>query len=262
MIEVQDNGLKGVHPYITHGFFGRNGGVSEGVYGSLNCGIGSNDDAKKVQQNKALVAEQLSVNKEKLVTISQIHSDKCFYVDAPFDANTEIPEGDALVTDKAGLAIGVLTADCAPVLFAGLKVDCHPIIGAAHSGWGGAIKGVCEKTVQIMLEHGADISTISAVVGPCINQKSYEVSQDFSVPFIEQDEANEHFFKNANKEGHLMFDLPGYIASRLAKIGVKNISITGVDTYSEEARFFSYRRKFHRKEPDYGRQISAICIKE
>lgn len=257
MIEFEDKSLQDTN--IKHGFFGRRGGVSTGLYNSLNCGVGSDDDAQAVQENRARVAEALSANKDSLVTIHQVHSADCFYVNEPFGVGDK-PKGDALVTDKAGLIIGVLTADCGPVLFAGKKADGSSIVGAAHAGWGGALKGVCEATVKVMIDHGADLGTINVAIGPCIGPKSYEVSVGFEKPFLEQDDANEHFFKAAQKEGHLMFDLPGYIASRLALVGVKHISITGEDTFTDEERYFSYRRTTHAKEPDYGRQISAISI--
>ena len=260
MIEVDDKSLLNFNADIKHGFFGRRGGVSTGLYDSLNCGVGSNDDMIAVQENRARVAAALSTHKENLVTIHQVHSADCFYVDKPFDGDVK-PKGDALVTDEAGLVIGVLTADCGPVLFAGKKADGTPVIGAAHAGWGGALKGICEATVKMMIERGAILETIRAAIGPCIGPKSYEVSLGFEAPFLEQDEANEHFFKAAQKERHLMFDLPGYIALRLAKVGVKHVSITGADTFADEERYFSYRRTTHAQEPDYGRQISAICIK-
>lgn len=260
MIEFKEKALSSVHSSIKHGFFGRRGGVSSGLYNSLNCGAGSDDDALSVQENRRLVSSQLIENTEDIQTVWQIHSKECVAIDTPFDAADERPKADALVTDRPGLVIGVLTADCGPVLFAGSKDDGSPVVGAAHAGWGGALKGVCEETVKVMIDKGATLESITAVIGPCIAPKSYEVSVGFEEPFLQQDEVNEHFFKPASKEGHLMFDLPGYIASRLALVGVKNVVISGIDTFSEEERFFSYRRTTHRKEPDYGRQVSAIAI--
>jgi YfiH family protein len=156
----------------------------------------------------------------------------------------------------------VLSADCTPILFVGLKPDGTPVIGAAHSGWGGSLKGVGEATIDKMVELGAELDSIQASIGPCIGPKSYEVSIGFEEPFLERDPADEHFFREAQKVGHLMFDMPGYVASRLARHGVKNVTITGHDTYTMQDEFFSYRRKTHNNEPDYGRQISAIVIKK
>jgi len=262
MIEFQSERLGAVHKRVTHGFFGRRGGVSSGLYESLNCGPGSNDEAGNVEQNRALVAEALGARSDMLASVWQVHSDICVYIDEPLLTGDLRPKADALVTDKAGLALGVLTADCGPVLYAGLKSDGAPIIGAAHSGWGGAIKGINEATIDTMIKHGAVLESMTAVIGPCIAQSSYEVSMGFETPFMEQDEQNEHFFKSGAKEGYLMFDLSGYIASRIALKSVKNVVISGIDTYGEAERFFSYRRTTHNKEPDYGRQIAAICIDE
>lgn len=261
MIEIEDKKLAKIDPRIKHGFFGRRGGVSKGLYNSLNCGIGSDDDPAAINENRARVAGSFGVAPDQLVTIHQIHSADCLYIDAPINHDNK-PIGDALVTDQVDLVLGVLTADCGPVLFVGKKADGAPIIGAAHAGWGGAVKGVCEATIEVMVERGALIESINVAIGPCIGQKSYEVSIGFETPFLQQDNENEHFFKAAQNEGKLMFDLPGYVASRLAKVGVQHVSITGADTFDDEQRYFSYRRTTHRKEADYGRQISAIYIQK
>lgn len=258
MIIIEDQKLNNGSGKIRHGFFGRQGGVSEGLYNSLNCGVGSHDDADKVQENRGRVAAYFGQPASHLLTAAQVHSPDCLIVNEVF---TERPEVDAMVTDKVGLILGILTADCGPVLFVGKKLDGSPVIGAAHAGWGGALKGVLENTVQKMTELGAGIDTIRAAVGPCIGPKSYEVSAGFEKPFLARDPDDERFFRAAQKEGHLMFDLPGYIASRLAQAGVRQVTITGHDTYAEEDKFFSYRRKCHRDEPDYAREISAIVIK-
>ena len=255
---IKDRNFMEGNPKADHGFFTRMGGVSDGIYQSLNCGPGSDDAPERVQENRACVAEELEVQPDSLLSLYQVHSADCVYVDAPY---TQAPKADALVTDQAGIALGILTADCGPVLFYGEKADGAPVIGAAHAGWGGALKGVLQASVDCMVEHGANKQSIRAVLGPCIGPASYEVRTDFAEPFLEQDEANEHFFKSACKEGHLMFDLPGYIAKRLAEAGIRHVSLTGLDTYSDERRFFSYRRATHRGESDYGRQISAIVIK-
>jgi hypothetical protein len=260
MIIVEAEKLNGVDNRIKHGFFGRQGGVSTGIYDSLNCGPGSDDTPEAVQENRARVAGHFSLPPEKLVTVWQIHSPDCLYISGPVASGPERPQADAMVTDSPGLALGILTADCGPILFAGEKPDGSPVVGAAHAGWGGALKGVAESTVQKMIETGAEKETIRAAIGPCIGPASYEVTAGFEKPFMEYDPADEHFFKPAKKEGHLMFDRPGYIASRLARAGIKQVTITGVDTYSEEEKFFSYRRKTHRGEPDYGRQLSVITI--
>lgn len=244
---------------ITHGFFGRQGGISSGLYGSLNCGLGTKDAPVNVKHNRDTVADALSVVPAGLISVKQVHSATCLYLDKPW-AQDQRPEADAMVTDRPGLALGILTADCGPVLFYGEKEDGKPVIGAAHAGWGGALKGVLENTLKTMVEHGAKPETIHASVGPCIAQKSYEVGDEFVARFIEADPANEHFFKDSRQAGHSMFDLSGYIASRLAKAGVRQISLTGVDTYANENDYFSFRRTTHRDEPDYGRQMSAIAI--
>lgn len=167
-----------------------------------------------------------------------------------------------MVTDQPNLVLGIVTADCGPILFYGQKEDSSPVIGAAHAGWGGALRGINERTIDQMLALGATLETIKISIGPCIGPQSYEVSDDFITPFLDQDPDNDHFFKATNKQGKLMFDLPGYIARRLSLRGIRQIDITGIDTYSDETRFFSYRRTTHRQETDYGRQLSCIMIKD
>ncbi|MEM9469221.1 MAG: peptidoglycan editing factor PgeF [Pseudomonadota bacterium] len=261
MIEFQENKISAVHSAIRHGFFGRRGGVGSGLYDSLNCAFSSRDDPLTVQKNRSLVASQLIENEKEIQTTSQIHSADCHYINASIGSGNR-PEGDAFVTDKPNLVIGVLTADCGPVLFAGVKADGSPIIGAAHAGWGGALKGICEETIITMLDHGAVLKTLVAVIGPCIAPESYEISKGFEKPFLDQDAGNEQFFLRGSKEDKLMFDLPAYIASRITKAGVNNVNISGIDTFANEERFFSYRRTTHRQEADYGRQVSAIAIAE
>ena len=242
-----------------HGFFGRQGGVSKGVYDSLNCGRGSDDNLSNVQINLDRVAQAVGVASENLLTMHQIHSDKSQIVEEPWTLEQR-PEIDSMVTDKAGIALGVLTADCAPVLFLGFKKDGAPVIGAAHAGWKGAVGGVLDSTIENMKNLGAE--DIKACIGPCIAQASYEVSEDFFKPFEKDDPENERFFMAGAREGHLMFDLAGYCASRLARQGLKHVFIKDLDTYFNEEDFFSYRRATHRKEKDYGRQISVIMIKK
>ena len=247
---------------VFHGFFGRQGGSSKGVYDSLNCGRGSDDSPANVSLNLQVIGNTIGLPHERIMTQHQIHSDVCTYIDAPWDENKARPQGDALVTDKAGLALGVLTADCAPVLFFGTKEDGSPVIGAAHAGWKGAVGGVLDNTVKVMLERGAVLSSLRACVGPCIAQGSYEVSEAFVDPFMDDDPENERFFMAGTREGHLMFDLAGYCAARLARNGLNNVFIKDLDTYFNEEDFFSYRRATHRDEKDYGRQISLIYIKK
>lgn len=255
---IKDHNFIPAEKPVTHGFFGRQGGVSSGVYASLNCGLGTADAPDHVHENRLRVTRTLGA--KNLVSLKQVHSPVCLYVADPWEI-AERPEGDSFITDVPGLALGILTADCGPVLFYGERPDGTPVIGAAHAGWGGALKGVLETTVRAMSQHGVSIQSIHASLGPCISPKSYEVQNGFADAFMEQDPQNEHFFKAARREGHLMFDLPGYIALRLSLAGVGHISITGLDTYGAEADYFSYRRTTHKGEQDYGRQISALVIR-
>ena len=247
---------------IAYGFFGRTGGVSEGKYASLNCAPGSSDDQAAIAENRRRVATQIGARDGVISTPYQCHSADCLFIADHVAGGDARPKADAIVTDKPGLAIGVLTADCGPVLFAAQKKDGSPIVAACHAGWGGALGGVLDRTVQTLLENGAEAETIRACLGPCIMQASYEVGQDFIRPFVIQHEEAEQFFMSAQKEGHFMFDLPGYIAMRLALAGVRQVSLMGLDTYKGEDDFYSFRRATHRGEPDYGREMSCIMIKE
>lgn len=244
---------------VNHGFFGCKGGVSTGLYDSLNCGAGTADKIENIRENRSRVALALGCNPASLATVKQIHSAECIFVSAPW-AQDDRPAADAMVTDVPGIALGILTADCGPVLFYGEKEDGSPVIGAAHAGWGGALKGVLEATLEMMRERGAVPGSIHASIGPCIAQGSYEVGMDFLGHFLNDNPESEHFFKEARREGHFMFDLPGYIASRLGQAGLRHVSITGVDTYGSDKDYFSYRRSTHNGEADYGRQISALVI--
>jgi len=249
------------HDAVQHGFFGRQGGVSEGIYASLNCGPGSDDNPENVKQNRERVAEHFGQPLEALQTVWQVHSADCIYVTENVPKGDDMPQVDGMVTDKPNFILGALSADCTPLLFSGKKENGQPVIGAAHSGWKGSLNGIGQNVVRKMVDVGAALETIQAAIGPCIGPASYEVTHDFADPFMAQADENEMFFKETNKDNHLIFDLPGYIASRLSACGVKDIYITGNDTYAEEDKFFSYRRKTHRNETDYGRQISAIMIK-
>jgi polyphenol oxidase len=241
---------------VTHGFFDRTGGVSGGIYASLNTGLGSNDKREDVLENRRRVARAMDVATEALLTLYQVHSPDVIHVRAPGD--TQGVKADAMVTTTPGLALGVLSADCAPVLFADAQAG---VIGAAHSGWGGAFRGVLEATVEAMVGLGAQRSAIRAVIGPCIAQSSYEVGPEFLERFLDADRANSCHFAPSARRGHHMFDLPGYALKRLRGAGLDDPVWLGQDTCADEARFFSYRRSVHRDEGDYGRQISAIALR-
>lgn len=245
---------------VEHGFFTRIGGVSGGVYQGLNCGVGSDDEAAHVEQNREIVAQHLGTQGDHLLSVYQVHGDRCMTAIRPWSLENR-PEADAMVTEKQGIALGILTADCAPVLFTGTKYDGAPVIGAAHAGWQGALGGVLDSTIKAMETLGAEKKSIKAAIGPCISKKTYEVGEDFLRRFLEQDEFYEHFFGAASKENHYMFDLEGFCALRLSQAGVKDIDMSGLDTYQNAEEFYSYRRTTHRKEADYGRQISAIMIR-
>lgn len=240
-------------PGIAHRFFGREGGVSQGLYASLNCGPGSRDDAAAVAENRGRVATALKA--QSLVSLSQVHS--AIVHTLPVWDGSRL-EGDALVTSLPGLALGILTADCAPVLLADPKAR---VIGAAHAGWKGAIGGVLEAAIGAMEKLGARRDQVHAAIGPCISQENYEVGFDFRDRFLEQGGLRmRKFFVPSGKEGHYRFDLEGYAAHRLEQAGVENIEKLGICTYPPAAGFFSFRRATHAGEPDYGRQISAIVL--
>jgi YfiH family protein len=243
-------------PGIRHAFFTREGGVSEGIYASLNGGIGSQDEAPRVAQNRARMAAWLGVRPEHLLTAYQIHSPEVVIVEGPW-AMDQRPRADALVTKRPGLAIAVTTADCGPVLLADEQA-CT--VGAAHAGWRGAAAGVLEATLAVMERCGAARDRIRAALGPMIRQSSYEVGPEFIAAFKTQNKANERFFAPAARAGHAYFDLAGYITARLAAAGVRHIEDLGQCTYSDRARFFSFRRSAHRDEADYGRHVNAIAL--
>jgi YfiH family protein len=241
---------------IRHGYFTRAGGVSEGLYRGLNVGLGSNDDRAKVMENRRRVAAWFSQPLERLATVHQVHSPDVVTVDSSYDGTR--PEADALVTATPAIVLGVLAADCGPILFADPE---NRVIGAAHAGWKGALTGVLENTVAAMERLGAKRRTIIACLGPSISQTSYEVGPEFVERFVTQDSSYERYFIPSKKSGHAMFDLPALTIDRLLKAGVRAESL-GICTYPDSERFFSYRRTTHNKEPDYGRQISAISIRE
>ena len=239
---------------VPHGFLGRRGGVSGGVCAGLNVGLGSADDPESIAANRRLAVEAVRPGAT-LATLHQVHSPDAIYVAAPFHDDAR-PKADALVTDRPGLLLGILTADCAPVLLADAGAG---VVGAAHAGWKGALGGVVEATVAEMERRGAERCRIAAAVGPCIARRSYEVDDGFLRRFSEADPEHERFFA-LGREGHHQFDLEGFVLSRLAAAGLTRIEALGEDTYSQPDRFFSYRRATHRGEPDYGRQIALIGL--
>ena len=252
-MKVESNALKAL-PGIRHAFFTREGGVSEGIYAGLNGGTGSRDDQDRVAENRARMAASLGVPAGHLLTAWQIHSPDCVVVDTPWD---ERPKADAVATATPGIAAAVSIADCGPVLFADPEAR---VVGAAHAGWKGAVGGVLDSTLARMEELGARRERIVAAIGPLIRQPSYEVGPDFIEKLTALDAANERFLIASERAHHARFDLPGYISARLAGLGVGTIDDLGLDTYSDEARFYSYRRATHRNEPDYGRLVAAITL--
>ena len=241
---------------IRHGFFGRAGGVSEGVYASLNCGFGSGDEPERVAENRARAARRADVDPAGLLTLYQTHSPRVAVVETPW-RREDAPQVDAMVTTQPGLALGILTADCAPVLFA--DVDAG-VIGAAHAGWRGALDGVLEATLAEMRRHGAAPERTVAAIGPCIQQASYEVGPEFRARFVAADAGNARFFAAGARAGHYQFDLPGYVAARLAGAGLIRIERLDRDTCAEAENFFSYRRNTLEGRRDYGRNISLIAL--
>jgi len=243
-------------PGIRHGFFTRQGGASRGLYASLNCGQGSKDDPVAVIENRARVAAHLGSASGDVQTLYQIHSATPHIVDRLVDREA-LPRGDALVTRTRGLVLGILTADCAPVLFADAEAG---VVGAAHAGWRGALGGILEATVATMESLGAQRSRTFAVLGPTIGAKSYEVGSEFVAAFEEADSGNAQFFTIPKGRTTPHFDLPSFVMDRLGKLGLRKIERNAPCTYENESMFFSFRRATHRKEPDYGRQISAIVV--
>lgn len=239
---------------IPHGFLGRKGGVSTGVYHGLNTGPGSGDDPAAVTENRNRAVAAIAPDCQ-LITLYQIHSATAIVVDAPFEDEAR-PQGDAMVTNKPGLLLGILTADCTPILFADTQ---NAVIGAAHAGWKGAIGGIITATLDAMESLGAKRENICAAIGPTILKSSYEVNDQFRERFLMQSPTNERFFTDG-KSGHAWFDLEGYNAASLVEAGVRHIDMLGLDTYSAADRFYSFRRSTHLQESDYGRQLSAIAL--
>jgi purine-nucleoside/S-methyl-5'-thioadenosine phosphorylase / adenosine deaminase len=243
-------------PGIRHGFFTREGGVSDGIYASLNCGLGSNDDAQRVLENRRRVAHHLQGHGDAVVTLYQEHGTTAREVTALQD-QTALPHADAVVSATPGLVVGVLTADCAPVLLADPEAR---VVAAAHAGWRGALEGIIESAIREMERLGARRERISAAVGPCISQKAYEVGPEFEAQFLSREPDWQRFFVRHSKKSRPHFDLAGFALQRLRDAGVKNAKGLASCTYENESLFFSYRRKTKLQEPDYGRQISAIVV--
>lgn len=246
--------------HVAHGFFTRSGGVSSGIYSGLNCGIGSSDDPDTVAENRRIVAAELANRRDApLLSCYQIHSSKCITVTSPWQGD-ERPEADAMVTNRPGIALGILTADCAPVLF--VDHENH-VIGAAHAGWQGAVKGVVENTVAAMEALGANRDSIAAAVGPCIQLASYEVDLGFRDKALAHAPHAEQFFTAGIDATHLQFDLFAFVHDQITRAGIPaaESAQTPYDTYADESLFYSFRRSTHKNEPDYGRQVSAVMLK-
>jgi YfiH family protein len=243
---------------VAHGFMTRRGGVSPEPFDSLNCGFGAADDADNVVRNRERAMERLGLGADRLATCFQIHSANVVEVEQPWHRDRR-PRADGLVTRRPGVALGILTADCAPVLFADAEGG---IVGAAHAGWRGALDGVLEAIVEAMEARGAERRRVVAAIGPCIGPDSYEVGSEFPAPFLARRDEDRRFFRPAQRPGHLLFDLAGYVAARLADLGLASVSAVDRDTCADEDDFFSYRRARHRGEADYGRLLSAIALRE
>jgi YfiH family protein len=242
-------------PGIRHAFFTREGGVSDGLYATLNGGQGSDDNPENVAENRARMAARLGVPPDRFITAYQIHSSDVIVATEPWTSETR-PRADAIVTRVPDLAIGISTADCGPVLFADPEAR---VVGAAHAGWKGALTGVLEATIVAMEKLGGARARIKAAIGPMIRQPCYEVGPEFVARFRSEDTESDRFFAPAGRDGHAMFDLSGYVGARLERAGIAGVEDLRVCTYAD-ARFFSYRRTTHRAEPDYGRHINAITL--
>jgi polyphenol oxidase len=255
-LPVIESPLLDALPGLRHGFFTRQGGASTGIYASLNCGLGSNDERTIVLANRDRVASQLGAPVGSVTTVHQCHSAVALTIDAPFP-DGRIPKADALVTRTPGLVIGALAADCTPVLFAAPDAG---IVAAAHAGWRGAVGGILEATIAAMMALGAHRSDIRAAVGPCIHAAHYEVGPEFEARFLAAAPGNARFFHVPAGRPKAHFDLPGYVAHRLQSAGIEHLEPSRHCTYEHRELFFSYRRTTHLGEPDYGRQISAIVV--
>lgn len=244
-------------PSVHHAFFTREGGVSHSLYSSLNGGLGSQDNSEHIMENRQRMAGFLQIEPQNFLSLYQIHSKNVVVVDQPWNANSR-PQADAMVTDQPGVALAIATADCGPVLF----VDAQSgVIGAAHAGWKGAIGGILEATIEAMEQLGANRLHVTAVLGPTISQEAYEVGEDFKSVFCNSQQEYQQFFKPGQNDGKFYFNLPGFIKYRLNLLNIKCFQNLSLCTYQDEKRFYSYRRSTHQQENDYGRLISAICLK-
>ena len=240
--------------HIVHGFFNKKGGVSKGIYKSLNCGPGSNDEKKNVKKNLRIVKNKISKNSKNIFLLHQTHSNKFVFVDKKFKFNKKI-KADAVITDQKKLPIAVLTADCVPILLHDRK---NNIIAAIHAGWKGAFNGIVKKVIDFIISKGCDKKSITAAIGPCINQLSYNVGEDFKRKFIRKDKKNKIFFKK--KKNILYFDLSNFVKFQLLSNKITNIDMINVDTFNKKNNFFSARQSLRSKHDDYGRNISIIMI--
>jgi polyphenol oxidase len=241
---------------IRHGFFTRTGGVSDGIYASLNGGVGSRDAPARVAENRARMTAALAVQPERLLTAYQTHSADVVTADVPWSPDAR-PRADAIVTRTRGLAVGVTTADCGPILFADAQAG---VVGAAHAGWRGALQGVLEATIDALERCGADRGRLVVALGPMIRQPNYEVGPDLMQRFLADDRGNDRYFRPSGRPDHALFDLAGYVAARLGRAGIAAVEDLGLCTYAEEDRFYSFRRMTHRGEADYGRHLNAIAL--
>lgn len=255
MNRFQSDALAGPK-HIVHGFYGRRGGVSLGDFAGLNCGYGSGDDPNLVRENRLRIARDLGASEDRLLTVYQIHSADAVTVTAPW-LREEAPKADGMVTNVRGLALGVLAADCAPVLFADHRAG---VIGCAHAGWQGAFRGIVMSVVTRMEALGANRNAITACVGPCISQRNYEVGPEFHARFVASSRDYSRFFTTSGKDGHWLFDLPGFVLLMLKDSGVSQAVTLSLCTYADEPGFFSFRRTTHRNDVNYGRNLSAIML--
>ena len=242
--------------YLRHGFFTRKGGMSSGIYQSLNCGIGSNDKKKNVLKNLETVCKKIGCSKKKLILLNQIHSSKFYFIDRNYKFNKKKVKADALITNVKNIAIGILTADCVPIFVYDKKIK---MISAIHAGWKGAYKDIVHKVINFFRKKGSNINNLSVTVGPCIAGKNYEVQKDFKNRFLKKNKKNSVFFKI--KKNKTYFSLNSYVYNQFKQNGIKNIELINKDTFDIKNDFFSARRSIQNKENDYGRNISIIMIK-
>lgn len=253
---IHADALQG-HDGLKHGFFTRQGGASAGIYRSLNCGFGSKDDEAAVAENRARVAGYFGIEADYLHTVYQVHGRDVVELTGPW-RREQATRADAMVSRTPGVALGVLAADCTPVLLADPQAG---VVGAAHAGWRGALAGVTDAVIDAMADLGARRERVRAAIGPCIGKDSYEVGPEFRQEFLAVEAVNKTYFRPAARAGHYFFDLPGYVAARLAAARIGAVERHDINTYANDERCFSYRRSVHRQEADYGRAISVIMVR-